>query len=210
MEDNKIMNSHARKEFNRLLKSKDKYKKLSIKRNRDTRLLKLRLKEVKCSRNKYKNIAEKSNIKVEELLKENKSLKEVINNSQHLIKEYADKKYFLQYISLQLIIRYMISFRSASRILKTPLATNSGIKKSPHFTTIREWCLRLGFYLLNNVKKIEDKWVCIVDFTVQIGKAKALIMLRLPYKNIKSNKAIEQTDVEVIGLKVGDSFKGAL
>jgi hypothetical protein len=61
------------------------------------------------------------------------------------------------------------------------LVGTSLISWVPHFTTGIGWALRLGLYCLQQAQcHLDERWVCIADFTIQIGAKKALIVLRVP------------------------------
>ena len=47
----------------------------------------------------------------------------------------------------------------------------------PHFTTVRLWLLRLGYYKLHRPKEQASDWVWIIDHSNQIGQEKCLVIL---------------------------------
>ena len=47
----------------------------------------------------------------------------------------------------------------------------------PHFTTVRFWLLRLGYYKLHRPKEQASDWVWIIDHSNQIGQEKCLVIL---------------------------------
>jgi hypothetical protein len=47
----------------------------------------------------------------------------------------------------------------------------------PHYTTVRLWLLRLGYYKLNRPKEHASDWVWIIDHSNQIGQEKCLVIL---------------------------------
>jgi hypothetical protein len=79
----------------------------------------------------------------------------------------------------------------------------------PHFTTGITWALRVGLHCLQKAQHhLDEKWVCIADFTIQMGKKKALIVLRVPLSIISQGKALTLRQVEVIGLSVSETWNG--
>ena len=79
----------------------------------------------------------------------------------------------------------------------------------PHFTTGIGWALRLGLHCLQQAQRpLDAQWVCIADFTVQIGCQKALIVLRVPVAACSQGKALTLKQVEVIGLSLGETWNG--
>jgi hypothetical protein len=79
----------------------------------------------------------------------------------------------------------------------------------PHFTTGIEWALRVGLYCLQKAQHpLDATWVCIADFTIQIGSKKALIVLRVPLSILRQGKALTLKQVEVIGLSLNQTWNG--
>jgi hypothetical protein len=81
----------------------------------------------------------------------------------------------------------------------------------PHFTTGIEWALRVGLHCLQQAQcHLDEKWVGIADFTIQIGSKKALIVLRVPLSALSKGKALTLEQVEVIGLSLSETWNGEL
>ena len=79
----------------------------------------------------------------------------------------------------------------------------------PHFTTGIEWALRVGLHCLQQAQcHLDEKWVGIADFTMQIGSKKALIVLRVPLSALNQGKALTLKQVEVIGLSLSETWNG--
>lgn len=95
------------------------------------------------------------------------------------------------------------------------LFNNSESAENPSFTGIRKWLARVGMYELEREKEYRNDWIFIVDFTVELGKQKALLVLGVPRQHFLEKVAIEQgellhRDVEVLGLEIMDSTKGEM
>jgi hypothetical protein len=105
-----------------------------------------------------------------------------------------------------------VSFRASSKVLRSFLLVSAGlISWVPHFTTGIEWALRLGLHCLQQAQRpLDQQWICIADFTIQIGCKKALIVLRVPISALGQGKALTLKQVEVIGLNVGETWNGKL
>ena len=103
-----------------------------------------------------------------------------------------------------------LSFRASSKVLRAFLLVGAGlISWVPHFTTGIGWALRLGLYCLQQAQRsLDAPWVCIADFTIQIGCKKALIVLRVPVSAFSQGKALTLKQVEVIGLRLGETWNG--
>jgi hypothetical protein len=70
--------------------------------------------------------------------------------------------------------------------------------------------LRLGLHCLQQAQRhLDEPWVCIADFTMQIGCKKALIVLRVPVSALSQGQALTLKQVEVIGLRLGETWNGA-
>ena len=104
-----------------------------------------------------------------------------------------------------------LSFRASSKVLRAFLLVGAGlISWVPHFTTSIGWALRLGLHCLQQAQRpLDEQWVCVADFTMQIGCKKALIVLRVPISALSMGKALTLKQVEVIGLSLGETWNGA-
>jgi len=114
-------------------------------------------------------------------------------------------------LHLHLVFHCTLSFRAASKVLRALLLVGIGlISWVPHFTTGIGWALRLGLHCLQQAQRhLAEPWVCIADFTIQIGCKKALIVLRVPVSAVSQGNALTLQQVEVIGLSLGASWNGA-
>jgi hypothetical protein len=79
----------------------------------------------------------------------------------------------------------------------------------PHFTTGISGALRVGLHCLQQAQcHLDEQWVCIADFTIQISSKKALIVLRVPASALTQGKALTLKEVNVIGLSLGETWNG--
>src|SRR5882762_9132065 len=108
---------------------------------------------------------------------------------------------FLSYLHLHLVFHCTLSFRASSKVLRAFLLVGAGlISRVPHFTTGIGWALRVGLHCLQQAQHpLDAQWVCIADFTIQIGSKKALIVLRVPVSACSMGQALTLKQVEVIG-----------
>ena len=109
-----------------------------------------------------------------------------------------------------LIVRAIISFRSAPRILGL-LNREAwlGLTWVPHFTSVINWTLRLGLGLLQRVVPIDTPWLAIIDHSIDIGTKKALVVLRVPLTALVTRgSAICLEDCECVGLTISDQING--
>ncbi len=103
-----------------------------------------------------------------------------------------------------------LSFRASSKVLCAFLLVGPRlISWVPHFTTSIGWALRLGLHCLQQAQHpLDEPWVCVADFTMQIGCKKALIVLRVPVSALRMGRALTLKQVEVIGLSLGETWNG--
>lgn len=116
-------------------------------------------------------------------------------------------------IAIQLLIKCSISFRGIEKILE--LFNNLESEKTPSFTCIRKWLGRIGLYELKREKEYRNDWIFIVDFTLELGKQKALVILgisqqKLVSEIIPSSRGIYHEDVELLGLYIMNSTAGEI
>ncbi len=109
-----------------------------------------------------------------------------------------------------LVIQAVVSYRSIPRILDL-FNTETLLRLGwvPHFTSVINWTLRLGLGLLKQVTAINTPWLAIIDYSIDIGTKKALVVLRVSVESLsKRGSAICLEDCECIGLKVSDIVNG--
>ena len=104
----------------------------------------------------------------------------------------------------------VVSYRSVPRVLQLiNLRTPLKLGWIPHFTSVINWCLRVGLGLLKQVKPIAKPWVAIIDHSIDIGTKKALVVLRVTVEALSERgSAIQLKDCECIGLTVSDKVTG--
>ena len=117
---------------------------------------------------------------------------------------------------IELVVYYFIecsiSLRGIVKILKKQ---ESNLQKTPHFTTIRKWLIRIGLYRLQRKKENGNDWIFIMDLTGELGKQKALVILGVSQEYLKEKifplqEGLCHEDVEVLALEIMDSTKGEL
>ena len=74
-----------------------------------------------------------------------------------------------------MLIECGISLRGIDKVFK--LLNQSEPQATPSFTSIRKWLARVGVYELTREKEYRNDWIFIVDFTVELGHQKALVIL---------------------------------
>ena len=86
-------------------------------------------------------------------------------------------------------------------------------EKIPSYSVIRQWLAKIGLYELERPKEKRDDWIWIVDFTIELGTEKCLVILGVSVEFIqekipKSNGCLSHKDVEVLAIEIMKSTKG--
>lgn len=101
--------------------------------------------------------------------------------------------------SIQLVMFGLSSLRGAVRCLN--IFSDSSKDKIPSHTTIQNWILRYGLYTLQKVKEHRDDWIYILDFTIEFGSQKCLVILGITLERLR-NIDFEVTRQDVTVLKI--------
>lgn len=101
-----------------------------------------------------------------------------------------------------------VSFRAVSKIfvnLNLYLHLNVG---TPSHTTVLNWTKKQGIsHFRDNEFYNQEKWVLIVDESIQFGNKKLLLILAVPEERCKKGKALSYVDLTPLVLKVSASWK---
>jgi len=115
----------------------------------------------------------------------------------------------IQVISVYLFYKGVISFRAVPRSLKIFFSYLQTPIKICHFTSVINWCLKLGLYKLKSLEPQVDDWTAIVDASIKWGGKKLLVVLRVPTHIMNErSKALDLKDVEVAGIYVKKVING--
>ncbi len=119
-----------------------------------------------------------------------------------------------------MLIECGISLRGIDRVLELfnqEWSTADTVSKlaTPSFTGIRKWLGRIGVYELNREKEYRNDWIFIVDFTIELGQQKALVVLGVSQQHfltkvVSERRGLSHSDVEILGLEIMNSTKGEL
>ncbi|MBA3922067.1 MAG: hypothetical protein H0X31_10360 [Nostocaceae cyanobacterium] len=115
--------------------------------------------------------------------------------------------------ALQLLIECATSFRGIEKTFE--LFNGLEEQKTPSFTCIRKWLGRIGLYELNRQKEYRSDWIFIIDFTLELGKQKALVVLGISQQHLLEEimplgRGISHQDVELLGLEIMNSTRGEI
>lgn len=106
-----------------------------------------------------------------------------------------------------------ISQRGAEKVFE--VFNHDELQAVPSFTGIRKWLGRMGIYELKRKNEYRDDWIFIVDFTVELGQQKALVILGVSQKYFQEevldrSRCLSHKDVEVLGIEIMDSTTGEM
>lgn len=124
---------------------------------------------------------------------------------------YYDVKTIQQ--AIHLLINSGISFRGVEKVFE--LFNDCESQSSPSFSGIRKWLGRIAIYELKREKEYRRDWIYIVDFTLALGKHKALVVLGVSQEYLLSNvieekRGLSHKDVEILALEIMESTKGEI
>lgn len=203
-------------------KGRDNWKEKALEKQKKVRALEIKVRDLSDSRELWKRraLAAESKLKEQNLGAEVKKKIETqganleANRSR---KELTVKGHYYNVKTIQqaliLLIDGGISFRGIEKVFE--LFKHSESQTTPSFTCIRKWLGRVGTYELKREKEYRNDWIFIVDFTLELGKQKALVILGISQQRFMANVrdkggALSHQDVELLGLEMMDSTAGEL
>jgi hypothetical protein len=92
------------------------------------------------------------------------------------------------------------TLRGASTVWEFLRTFLPGLPEAPHWTTGRNWLLRLGCFHLQRPKAQADDWVWFIDHTVQIGQEKCLLILGIRVSQLPAGRPLQLADMQPIML----------
>ena len=110
-------------------------------------------------------------------------------------------------VSLQLITNAGCSLRGVGKIFS--LLKPWFDCPVPAATTVRNWLLRVGLFVLMQALPREDDWIFLVDATAEWGGGKCLVVLAVRRSQLAPGKmTIDRQDVTLLWLEVRPSWTG--
>lgn len=83
------------------------------------------------------------------------------------------------------------------------------VERVPNPSSVVNWVARAGLGLLSRVAPAAAPWVAIIDSSISYGKAKMLVVLRVPLAHFALGKgAVTLADVECVGLEIKETWPG--
>jgi len=134
-----------------------------------------------------------------------KSNKDLINKNN-----VKDFKYNLSEIELvlKMKLKSSVSFRGLEIITKVLSENGIYFQQKISHTTISSWVSRIGHYELNKAKERSDKWVIILDESIQVGVEKILVIFGIHEDKIDFKRPLKFQDLSPLLVKVGKSWNG--
>ena len=117
-------------------------------------------------------------------------------------------------VAIRLMVHGLTSLRGAVRCFHIFSKFFPG--DIPCYVTIQNWVLTFGLYQLTRPNERRDDWIYIVDFTVQLGAQKCLVVLGTTIEQLHgSGYRLTHQDVTVLRIAVttrtsGDMVEGVL
>lgn len=93
------------------------------------------------------------------------------------------------------------------------ILSRSHLTESPNYNTIRSWVGRIGLYELSRKKEKREDWIFIIDFTLELGKEKVMVIYGISeefWKKtvLEEQRALKHTDGEILAIEVTESATG--
>lgn len=141
---------------------------------------------------------------------ENTTLKRELEKVRAAISIQQQPCVEIRVICVLLVINAVVSFRSIPRILNSLQEFKvKAFSWIPHFSSVINWNLRVGIFLLQQVQKTAERWIAIMDCSIDIGTRKALVVLRVPLDvMLKTGNALTLQDCECIAVKISSKWNG--
>jgi len=105
------------------------------------------------------------------------------------------------FICFNFVISCGISYRGCANALD--LLSEIYPVRSPNYTTIRTWVLKIGYFKLMQPKERRSDWVFIIDLTITIGVKKCMVILGTSLSKLRSDGFdLTLKDVEVLHMSL--------
>lgn len=112
-------------------------------------------------------------------------------------------------LGVLLVFLAVVSFRSVPKILKVSGESLSSPFRVPHFSTVIEWCLRVGLAAKTSLCKQSEPWIALIDLSIDVGLQKMLVILRVPLTALQKRQgALTLEDCECCGCYIRETWRG--
>ena len=91
---------------------------------------------------------------------------------------------------VRMVLQAAISFRAVPKVIQEVFSNFPVMQthKIPCFKTVGRWLVRIGLFKLNRLKEKANDWAAIVDFSIQVGTQKCLVVVGLRLSRLKKDK----------------------
>jgi hypothetical protein len=176
--------------------SDNKWKAKAIERGKEIQTQKKRISELIASRDKWKSKS-KSVCSVDIVLS--------VSSGQKAKGHHYSLVFVLLMLEFQ---RYgSMSLRSSRHCIGCMLITMGISVRIPSHSSIRNWLCKHGYNRIVEVAKKVGNYVVYVDESISFGSEKILLILGLQEVNIPTQRAINQSDVEVLFVGISQEWK---
>lgn len=110
-------------------------------------------------------------------------------------------------LCVQLRTQAGCSYRSCVQVLNILVVLLNLELKIPHFSSIRNWEIKLGYHELQETINTTDKWVLIIDESISIGNQKMLLLIGINLSKYQFGKALNLRDIQVLDIRLSKSWK---
>ena len=114
-------------------------------------------------------------------------------------------------LAIAFVVESLTSFRGSAR--NFALLGRHFHLSSPSYSSIRQWMLRVGLYVLQSPRENRCDWLFIIDMTLELGSRKCLVVLGI--SQARWQQLVQQTqgelsyqEMEVLGMEVMSTTKG--
>lgn len=111
-------------------------------------------------------------------------------------------------LSVHLYLHVHLGCRSVTEVLRRLTAPEC--VDVPAYTTVLNWCYRLGLALLQRPRPRREDWIFILDLTLSCGELKCLVLLGLPASRLTATGySPRHTDMTVLAVEITTKSTGA-
>ena len=115
-------------------------------------------------------------------------------------------------LAVRFVIDAVVSMRASSRVLEVMAQVDGrpAFDASSH-TTVQNFIVRIGLYLVQCRTLMHDDWIWIVDHTIAAGTTKCFIVLGIRHSRfVQLNRPLQHHDVEPLALLPVEQSTGAI
>lgn len=202
-----------------LRSSRNNWKENAAKKQKKLREYEQTIRSLKTSREHWKTRAKEAEKRIKELEKklerQSRKRSQISESGPREIRTENSEQVFQHHytvqtiqVSVQQVIEAGNSYRGVGTTMR--IFSEGFSTEVPHYSTIRRWVERIGFYELNREKEKREDWIYIMDLTLELGREKALVIYGIPedsWQKIVSEerRCLTHTDGEILAIEITES-----